>query len=76
MRKLLAALTAYLILFPKESIDKTNRDVVYSNRVIKMKKYIITQEEYEAVKAAQKKNIHKRQDKLLEAVALNVINFM
>ena len=59
-----------LILFPKESIDKTNRDVVYSNRVIKMKKYIITQEEYEAVKAAQKKNIHKRQDKLLEAVAL------
>ena len=35
-----------------------------------MKKYIITQEEYEAVKAAQKKNIHKRQDKLLEAVAL------
>ena len=35
-----------------------------------MKKYIITQEEYEAVKAAQKKNVHKRQDKLLEAVAL------
>ena len=35
-----------------------------------MKKYIITKEEYEAVKAAQKKNIHKRQDKLLEAVAL------
>ena len=34
-----------------------------------MKKYIITKEEYEAVRAAQKKNIHKRQDKLLEAVA-------
>ena len=59
-----------LILFPKKMVDKTNGGVVYSNRVIKMKKYIITKEEYEAVKAAQKKNIHKRQDKLLEAVAL------
>ncbi|MBQ6987126.1 MAG: hypothetical protein IJQ25_09085, partial [Oscillibacter sp.] len=47
-----------VILFPKKSVDKTNRGVVYSNRVIKMKKYIITKEEYEAVKAAQKKNIH------------------
>lgn len=35
-----------------------------------MKKYIVTEEEYQAVKEAQKKNIHKRQDKLLEAVAL------
>ena len=48
---------AIVILFPKKSVDKTNRGVVYSNRVIKMKKYIITKEEYEAVKAAQKKNI-------------------
>ena len=34
----------YFILFPKKSVDKTNRGVVYSNRVIKMKKYIITKE--------------------------------
>lgn len=35
-----------------------------------MKKYIVTEEEYKAVKDAQKKNVYKRQDKLLEAVAL------
>lgn len=35
-----------------------------------MKKYIVTEEEYRAVKEAQKKNILKRQDKLLETVAL------
>ncbi|MBR0281812.1 MAG: helix-turn-helix domain-containing protein, partial [Oscillibacter sp.] len=34
-----------LILFPKKTVDKTNGGVVYSNRVIKMKKYIITKEE-------------------------------
>ncbi|MBR0281930.1 MAG: hypothetical protein IJQ81_10115, partial [Oscillibacter sp.] len=39
----------------EKTVDKTNGGVVYSNRVIKMKKYIITKEEYEAVKAAQKK---------------------
>ena len=35
-----------------------------------MKIYTITKEEYEAVREAQKKNRYKRQDKLLEAVAL------
>lgn len=35
-----------------------------------MKKYIVTEEEYKAVKDAQRKNKYKRQDKLLRVVAM------